>query len=79
MHNPEWDAQSSLGFWDIDWSPDLDQTTRPSEKKKKKKKRKRTCRTVDFAVLADHRVELKEIEPRDKYQDLAREHECNAQ
>ena len=32
-----------------------------------------TCRIVDFAVLADHRVKLKEIEKKDKYMDLARE------
>ena len=37
------------------------------------KKEKRTCRIVDFAVLADHRVKLKECENRDKYLDLARE------
>ena len=28
---------------------------------------------MDFAVLADHRVKLKESEKRDKYLDLARE------
>ena len=61
-------------------SLNLGQTTIPSysqqkkkKKKKKKKKRKRTCRIVDFAVLADHRVKLKESEKRDKYLDLARE------
>ena len=36
-------------------------------------KTKRTCRIVDFAVLADHRVKLKESEKKDKYLDLARE------
>ena len=34
---------------------------------------KRTCKIVDFAVLADHRVKLKECEKRDKYLDLVRE------
>ena len=29
--------------------------------------------TVDFAVLADHRVKLKECEKRNKYLNLARE------
>ena len=43
------------------------------KKKKKKKKRKRTCKIVDFAVLADHRIKLKESEKKDKYLDLARE------
>ena len=33
----------------------------------------RTCRIVDFAVPADHRVKLKETEKKDKYRDLARE------
>ena len=36
-------------------------------------KKKRTCKIVDFAVLADHRIKLKECEKKDKYLDLARE------
>ena len=36
-------------------------------------KRERTCRIVDFAVPADHRVKLKESQKKDKYSDLARE------
>ena len=36
-------------------------------------KRKRTCKIVDFAVLADHRLKLKECEKKDKYLDIARE------
>ena len=50
--------------------------TRPSnnqQKKKERKKEKRTCQIMDFAVLADHRVKLKESEKKDKYSDLARE------
>ena len=35
--------------------------------------KKRTCKIVDFAVLADHRIKLKECEKKDKYLDLARE------
>ncbi len=35
--------------------------------------KKRTCKIVDFAVLADHRIKLKECEKMDKYLDLARE------
>ena len=46
---------------------------RPDQQKKKGKKKTRTCRVVDFAVPADHRVKLKESEKRDKYQDLSRE------
>ena len=36
-------------------------------------KRKRICKIVDFAVSADHRINLKESEKKDKYLDLARE------
>ena len=36
-------------------------------------KGKRICKIVDFAVLADHRINLKEGEKKDKYLDLARE------
>ena len=35
--------------------------------------KERTCRIVDFAIPADHRVKLKESEKRDKYLDLTRE------
>ena len=45
--------------------------TRPYNNQQQQKK-KRTCRIVDFAVLADHRVKLKESEKKDKYLDLAR-------
>ena len=40
---------------------------------KKKKKKKRTCKIVDFAIPADHRIKLKECEKKDKYLDLASE------
>ena len=36
-------------------------------------KRKRICKLVDFAVPADHIINLKESEKKDKYLDLARE------
>ena len=41
--------------------------------KKKKKRKKRTCRIVDFAVLVNHKVNIKENHKRVKYWDLARE------
>ena len=44
--------------------------TRPYNNQQQKK---RTCRIVDFAVLADHRVKLKESEKKDKYLDLTKE------
>ena len=40
------------------------------KKRKKRKKEKRTCKIVDFAVPANHRVKLKECEKKDKYFDL---------
>ena len=36
-------------------------------------KKKRICKIVDFAVPADHRINLMECEKKDKYLDLARE------
>ena len=36
-------------------------------------KKKRTCKIVDFAVPADHRIKLEECEKKNKYVDLARE------
>ena len=36
-------------------------------------KKKRTCKIVDFVVLPDYRVKLKESEKKDKYLNLARE------
>ena len=36
-------------------------------------KKKRTCKIVDFAVAADHRIKLKESEKKDKYLDFVRE------
>ena len=38
-----------------------------------KLQKKRTCRVVDFALPADHRVKLKKSEKKDKYMDLSRE------
>ena len=56
-------------------TPNLGQKTKPTnnQQKKKKKKKKRTCKIVDFADPADHRIKLKEYEKRDKYLDLDRE------
>ena len=36
-------------------------------------KEKKTCQIVDFVIPGDHRVEMKERDQREKYQDLARE------
>ena len=36
-------------------------------------KKKRICKIIDFTVPADHRINLKESEKKDKYLNLARE------
>ena len=50
-------------------SLNLGQTNRPYNNQQKK----RTCKIVDLAVPAHHRVNLKESEKKEKYHDLARE------
>ena len=47
----------------------LSQKTRPNNNQQNK----RTCRIMDLAVRADHRIKLKECEKRDKYLNLASE------
>ena len=77
MHNPvpvlENDTHKLL--WDFNIRMDhLTPARRPRPyNNQKKKKKKRTCKTVDFAVPADHRINLKECENMYKYLDLARE------
>ena len=58
-----------MGLWHTHGSPNLGQKTRPNNNQQKK----RICKIVDFAVLTDHRINLKECEKKDKYLDLARE------
>ena len=74
MHNPapvlENDSHKLL--WDFNIQTDhLIPARRPDLKMINKKKR--TCKIVDFAVPADHRIKQKECEKKDKYLDLARE------
>ena len=59
-----------MGLWHTHGSPNLGQKTRPFNNQQQKK---RICKIVDFAVLADHRIKLKESEKKDRYLDLARE------
>ena len=54
-------AQTLLGFWDTNWSPNIGPTTGLYNYKKK-----RICSIVDFAVPADRWVKLKESEKKDK-------------
>ena len=59
-------------LWDFNIQTDhLIPARRPDNNNQQKKKR--TCKIVDFAVPADHRIKLKECEKKDKYLDLARE------
>ena len=64
----KWDAQTHLGFREINGSNNLDQTTGPHNNENKEMKK--TCRIVNFAVSACHRVKVKESEKKDKYFDL---------
>ena len=75
MHNPapllENDTHKLL--WDFNIQTDPLIPTRRPDLIIINKKKKRTCKIVDFAVPADHRIKLKECEKTDKYLDLARE------
>ena len=58
MHNLESVRKNEMhkrGFWYTNGSANLGQTSRPSDSQQQKK---RTCWIEDFAVPADHRVEL---------------------
>ena len=37
----EWNPKTSLGFWDTNRSPNLNQTTRPSDSQKQQKRKKK--------------------------------------
>ena len=73
MHNPAPVLENNTHklLWDFDIHTDhLISARRPDLIIINKKKR--TCKIVDFAVPADHRMKLKECEKKDKYLDLAR-------
>ena len=72
MHNPTPVLENDLHklLWDFIIQTDPGQKTRPHNNQQQKK---RICKIVDFAVPADHRINLKESEKKDKYLDLARE------
>ena len=76
MHNqaPVLENDSHKLLWDFNIQTDhLTPARRPELIIINKKKKKRICKIVDFAVPADHRINLKECEKKDKYLDLARE------
>ena len=60
-------------LWDFNIQTDPLIPARRPDLKKKKKRKKRTCKIIDFAVSADHRIKLKECEKKDKYLGLARQ------
>ena len=76
MHNPvpvlENDSHKLL--WDFNIQTDhLIPPRRPDLIIINKKKKERICKIIEFTVPADHRINLKESEKKDKYLDLARE------
>ena len=76
MHNPASVLENNTHklLWDFDIHTDhLISTRRPDLLITNNNKKKRSCKIVDFAVPADHRIKLKESEKKDKYLDLARE------
>ena len=74
MHNPAPVLENSTQklLWDFDIHMDHRISARRPDLIIINKK-KRTCKIVDFAVPADHRIKLKECEKKDKYLDPARE------
>ena len=74
MHNPVPVLENNTHklLWDFNIHTDhLISTRRPDLIMMNKKET--TCKIVDFAVPADHRIKLKECEKKDKYLDFARE------
>ena len=63
--------KTPLGLWDINRSLNLGLTTRTNDRQKQQKRR--TCRIMDFAVLAGNIIKLQGSENKDKYVDLAME------
>ena len=75
MHNPASVLENYTYklLWDFDIQTDQLISARRPDFIIINKKKNRICKIVDFAVLADHRIKLKESKKKDKYQDLARE------
>ena len=74
MHNPAsvLENETCKLLWDFDIQTDhLISAIRLDLIIVNKRERESTCRIVDFAVPADHRVKLKDSEKKDKYLDLA--------
>ena len=74
MHNPAYVLENDTHklLWDFDIHTErLISARRPDHIIIDKNKR--ICKIVDFAVLVDYRIKLKECEKKDKYLDIARE------
>ena len=75
MNNPEFvpENETQTFLWDFERQTDHQvPARRPDLRILKKKKKLRTCRIVDFVVLADYRMKIKEKEKKDRYFDHAR-------
>ena len=75
MHNPAPVLENATRklLWDFNIQTDQLIPVRRPDLIIINKKKKRICKIVDFAVPADHRINLKESEKKNKYLDLARE------
>ena len=73
VHNPasvlENDTHKLLWVFDIQTDHLISARRTPNSNQQKK----RTCKIVDFAVPADHRIKLKDREKKGEYLDIARE------
>ena len=49
IHNKEWDAENSLGFWDTNGSSNLGLTTRPSDSQQQQRQKKKKKREREYA------------------------------
>ena len=74
MHNPAPVLENDMHklLWDFDIHTDNEISAKSPDLIIINKK-KRTCKIVDFAVPADHRIKQKECEKKEKYLNLARE------
>ena len=72
MHNPAFVLKNETNklLWDLTYKR-ITLSRRGDHKNQQQKKR--TCKIVDYAIPADHRIKLKEYEKKDKYLDLGRE------
>ena len=75
MHNSAPDVENGTHklLWDFNIQTDNLIPARRSDLILINKKKKRIWKTIDFTILSDHRINLKECEKKGKYLDLARE------